>query len=143
MFGYTTCTCMSLFRASQTLKFVLTSTTNHCLFSYCTVALTINDLATLTEKLHRISANWKPFGLQLGVDTGTLNNIQYEFRNPGDCLRETLTHWLKAHHEPTWNAVIQALWSSSVNEKQLASSLKTEFCSDTPLPGGLYTVQCY
>lgn len=124
----------------MTPEFVLSHATNHCSCCY-TVTLTIDDLGTLSNKLHGIRAKWKQFGLQLGVDTGTLDGIEYEFRNPGNCLMETLKQWLKTHPQPTWEAVIQALQSSSVNEKQLGSSLETEYCSDTSLSGGLCTGQ--
>jgi len=107
------------------------------------VPLTIADLATLHDRLYEIRAKWYSFGLQLGVDVGTLDSIQCEFRNPGDCLMGALRHWLKTHPEPTWKAVMWALQSNSVEENQLAHSFEAEYYSDitpTASSGTVYPV---
>ena len=44
-----------------------------------------------------------------------------------DSLREVLIHWLKAKH-PTWDAVITALKSPIVGEKNIAAQLESKYC---------------
>ena len=52
------------------------------------------------------------------------------YSDPSDLLREILIHWLKtaADPPPTWEAVVIALKSPIVGEKNIAAHLKSRYC---------------
>ena len=52
------------------------------------------------------------------------------YSDPSDLLREILIHWLKtaADPPPTWEAVVTALKSPIVGEKNIAAHLKSRYC---------------
>lgn len=61
----------------------------------------------------------------------TLDGIREQFKDPDDCLREAITHWLKQiETKPTWRALVNALKTHSVGEGQLAGRLERERCSE-------------
>lgn len=75
-------------------------------------------------------AHWYNIGLNLGVSDGTLRAIKVQSNDPSECLRETLTTWLKSYPPtPTWTKVIDALRSNSVGETKLAADLEHKFLS--------------
>ena len=76
-------------------------------------------------------AKWYNIGVQLGVGVGTLDAIKSQCLNePFDCLRETLTKWLKTCLSlPTWTNVVDAL--SIVGEARLAAELEHKYCQNT------------
>ena len=89
-----------------------------------------NDLCVLMEGLNNIRAKWNNLGLQLGVSVGALNAIKKDYNSTSDCLRETLTTWLKTCRlPPTWSDVVDALRSGSVGEVRLAVELEQKYCS--------------
>ena len=82
------------------------------------------------EELNDTRAKWYDIGLQLGVSVGTLNAIKKDYNSTSDCLRETLTKWLKTCPSvPTWNSIVDALRSSTVGEVRLAADLEQKHCS--------------
>ena len=55
---------------------------------------------------------WKDFGLVLLVSKSTLDAIDITQRgDPGDCMREMLSEWLRGAGEPprTWSTIVAAL----------------------------------
>ena len=96
--------------------------------------LSVDDLVVLLEELYNARAKWYNIGMKLGVNIGTLKAIEKQYLNdPSDCLRETLTTWLKSYSPPpTWSKVMEALNSNAVGEESLATSLKRKYCSSTP-----------
>ena len=90
--------------------------------------LSENDLGVLMEELNNISAKWNNLGLQLGVSIGRLNAIQKDCHTTSDCLRETLTIWLKTFSSPSWSAIVDALKSRTVGEVNLAVELEQKYC---------------
>ena len=70
------------------------------------------------EELNDVRAKWYNIGVQLGVSVGTLKAIEKQYLNiPTDCLRETLTTWLKSYPLfPTWSKVVDTLRSRTVGE---------------------------
>ena len=72
-------------------------------------------------------AKWYNIGLQLSVSVGTLDAIRQQYRDPSECLRETLTTWLRSY--PLWTNIIDALKSSIVCETQIATNLEYKYCS--------------
>ena len=89
--------------------------------------LSENDLRMLMEELSNISVKWNDIGLQLGVSIGTLNAIKKDCNSTSDCLRETLTTWLKTCPSPTWNNMVDALRSKTVGEMNLAADLEQKY----------------
>ena len=82
------------------------------------------------EELNNISTKWNNLGLQLGVSVGTLNAIKKDYNSTSDCLRETLTTWLKTcPSPPTWSNIAGTLKSSTVGEVRLATNLEWKYCS--------------
>ena len=95
--------------------------------------LTVDDLHTVIEELYNARAKWYNIGVQLRVGVGTLDAIRSQYSDPSDCLRETLTTWLKSCSTPTtWSKVAEALNSSTVGEGSMATSLKQKYYPSTP-----------
>ena len=110
--------------------------------------LSVHDLHVVMEELNDVRANWYHIGMQLEVSVGTLKAIKEQYlNNPSDCLRETLTTWLKSSTpHPTWSKVMDALRSSTVGESRLAADLEQKYCSPrpvlpTPVPPQMTTSQ--
>ena len=98
--------------------------------------LGVNDLPVVMDELNDIRANWYNIGLQLRVSIGTLNAIKKDYNSTSDCLRETITTWLKTYPSPpTWKNIVDALRSNTVGEVRLAADLEQKYCStqDTSL----------
>ena len=80
------------------------SCTNFWLGSHITAFLKQCVKATKEVK------NWYPLGVQLGIETCNLKEIE---RNHGGdverCKIEAIDHWLHNDPEPTWNKFVQAL----------------------------------
>ena len=91
-----------------------------------------DDLCVLTKELNDVRAEWYNIGVQLRVSDGTLKAIRQQcLNNPSDCLRETLTKWLKTClSPPTWTNVVDAL--NVVGEARLATDLKQKYCLSIP-----------
>ena len=90
--------------------------------------LSEKDLRVLMEELNNISAKWNNLGLQLGVSIGRLNAIKNDYHTTSDCLRETLTIWLKTFSSPSWSAIVDTLKSRTVGEVNLAVELEQKYC---------------
>ena len=88
--------------------------------------LTVDDLRVLMKELNDVCAKWYNIGVQLGVSVGTLDAIEKQYRDPSDCLRKTLTTWLKSS-TPGWTNVVDAL--NIVGEARLAAELEHKYCS--------------
>ena len=92
--------------------------------------LCVDDLHVVMEELNGVIAKWYNIGVQLGVSVGTLKAIEKQYSDPTDCLRETLTTWLKSYPPiPTWSKVVEALRSRTVGETRLAADLEWKYCS--------------
>ena len=92
--------------------------------------LSVDDLPVVMEELNDIRAKWYDIGLQLRISVGTLNAIKKDCNSTSDCLRETLTTWLKTCPSlPTWSNIVDALRSSTVGEVRLAADLEQKYCS--------------
>ena len=92
--------------------------------------LGVDDLPVVVEKLNDTRVKWYEIGLQLGVSVGTLNAIKKDYNSTSDCLRETLTIWLKTSPSPpTWNNIVDVLRRSTVGEVRLAEDLEQKYCS--------------
>ena len=61
-----------------------------------------------------------------------------------DLFREVLMLWLKTADDPppTWEAVVTALRSPSVNEKMIAARLEAKYCNPVqPMMGEFNSIQ--
>ena len=99
--------------------------------------LSVDDLHVVVEELNDTCAKWYDTGLQLHMSVGTLNAIKKDYNSTCDCLRETLTTWLKTNPSPpTWKNIVDVLRCSTVGEVRLASDLEQKYCStqDTSVP---------
>ena len=91
------------------------------------------ELPGLLAELHDVAAKWYNIGLYLEpkITSGNLNNIRASCRDePGDCLREMFSRWLKrVHPKPSWKAVVAALRNPVVGEERLARTLEQNYCT--------------
>ena len=79
------------------------------------------------KELQGVCAKWHNIGVQLGVSVGTLKAIEKQYLNdPSDCLRESLTTWLKSS-TPMWTNIVDTL--NVVGEVRLAADLEHKYCS--------------
>ena len=93
--------------------------------------MTINDLNAVITALWDARAKWNDFGRCIGVDAGTLATMR---GSDNECLRDTLSHWLKGVYKPsdqnskprTWHTLIEALQTKMVNEAAMADTLERE-----------------
>ena len=104
--------------------------TIHCDVSFSAVKqLGVDDLPVVVEKLNDTRVKWYEIGLQLKVSVDTLKAIKKDYNSTSDCLRETLTTWLKTSPSPpTWNNIVDVLRRRTVGEVRLAEDLE-KYCS--------------
>ena len=93
--------------------------------------LSVDDLRVVMKELNAVRAKWNNIGVQLGVSVGTLDAIREKYSDPSDCLRETLTAWLKSSIPNEWMNVVDAL--NVVGEAKLAAELEHKYCSSKPV----------
>lgn len=91
------------------------------------------DLATVLNELFPCRAKWYCLGLQLRVDTGTLDSFKAQ-NDPSDKLREVLKRWLETGENPTWGVMVEALKRPAVGEVRLAVELQQKYCTCTRPP---------
>ena len=62
---------------------------------------------------------WQNFALGLRLKMSTTDIIRTEAKNPHDCLREVLKHWLRRDYNthrfgpPTWRRIVEVVASPS------------------------------
>ena len=100
--------------------------------------LTVDDLRVVMKELNDVCAKWYNIGVHLGVRVGALDAIEKQYSDPTDCLRRTLTTWLKSS-TPTWSNIVDAL--NVVGEVRLATDLQHKYCSSTPVSPAPITSQ--
>ena len=88
--------------------------------------LSVDDLRVVMKELNDVRAKWYNIGVHLGVSVGALDAIEKQYSDPTDCLRRTITTWLKSS-TPTWNNIVDAL--NVVDEVRLATDLQHTYCS--------------
>ena len=60
-------------------------------------------------------ASWKLIGIELGIDTGTLDAIEEDYRKVGDRLTELISTWLRdINPRPTRAAITAVLKSEKI-----------------------------
>ena len=98
---------------------------------YYIFAFTVPSLKLLLNKLHPVRASWYVFGLQLDIPHTELDCIERKHSNQVNLLCEVLKYWFKTAVDPrpTWEAVVTALRSCTVNERFVAHQLELEYCT--------------
>ncbi len=94
------------------------------------IVLSIDDLHDVFDAVIDTADKWHNFGLALGVLEPTLKQIK---ANNGSsdcktCLRETLSHWLQNGQSTTWQDIIKALCSRSVEMRKIAENIGRLSC---------------
>ena len=85
----------------------------------------------MNEIASQIPAKWRGVGIQLGLSTSTLDNIQSETTGKPDCnylsFEKVFTEWERLGSESyTWNTIIEVLRTPAVGEVALADTLCIE-----------------
>jgi hypothetical protein len=89
-----------------------------------TPELTVNDLAAVQSKAWSARHKWRDIGLELGLKADDLRCIH---GTDDDSFREMLEQWLRQGSiEKTWDKLIKALRSKTVNYGALANSIATQ-----------------
>ena len=89
--------------------------------------MAITDLKTVRTAVWEARTQWMNIGIELNIVKTDLDAIKMTVQNgnPGDCLTEMLTLWLKqVEHQPTWLDLIKALKQPTVGLQQLAEQIQ-------------------
>ena len=79
------------------------------------VALTPDNIKEMLDLTWDYRSKWKFIGIELGIDTGTLDTIDMDNRKAEQCLMELITLWLRGiNSRPNQRVMIDALQSSRV-----------------------------
>ena len=90
--------------------------------------LSIDDLQRVRVATWKVRVDWHNVGLALGLSADTLKVIEIKYRDDCDkCYTEALQAWLRgANPRPSWNALCNALKSTTVGYELLAKKLSKE-----------------
>ena len=83
----------------------------------------------LLEELSDCFSKYYHIGIQLGVDGGKIEEFDQDYSQKADrCFPAVISHWLDGNAAPvTWETLITALKSRSVNKKGLAEKLERKY----------------
>ncbi len=70
-----------------------------------------------------MSVNWYTLGLSLGIDKDRLKIIEKDAGGCEMCLKETFNHWISNDDSPTWQKIVNALCSETVNRRDCAGTI--------------------
>ena len=87
--------------------------------------MTLNDLNSVYKKLIKAAGDWLDLGLDLGLDPGTLKNIEHDYHRNKDCLREMLAARLKTG-PITYSDICQSLRAPTVDRNDVAGAIEEE-----------------
>ena len=88
-------------------------------------------LKALLNELDPVRAIWFKIGLELDIPHTELMCFRTTYSDFSDAMCEMLIYWLKTNVDPSWKAVVTALRSCLVNEKNLAAQLESKYCTPT------------
>ena len=89
--------------------------------------LDIGDISALHEALCPVSAKYKFFGLQIGVDINEIKKIEANYKDSSEFLLEILCSRLYQEPALTCADICKALRSQTVNMPQLANNFQSHF----------------
>jgi hypothetical protein len=88
-----------------------------------------DDLRRVVNALHKMRAQWKDIGLQLGVEVHDLDDIRSSSRTQSKLIK-MLTLWLRSTPSPTWWNIVDALRHPSVNRLNVAEEVRRKYCPE-------------
>ena len=83
-------------------------------------------MSLVTQELTAVSEKWLDIGQELGVEQSSLEDSLTYCSDPGDCLREVLSMWLR-NCATTWGDIIAALRSPCIGDFQLGDNLEAKY----------------
>ena len=83
------------------------------------------DLRTLCEELNDAAAKWRRIGLQLQVESGTLET--FVGKESTEALIDMLNYALR-NLEIKWEDIAKAMEASTVGRKDLAKKIRDKYC---------------
>ncbi len=110
--------------------------------------LSLYDLNPIFEALIAVAHTWYNLGLALGVHEPTLKEIEADYSKCRNRLREMLSHWLRNGSSITWQNIVRALCSQSVDQRKFAEEIGTYIiiisCMQTSLfvKCSVYVIDC-
>ena len=109
------------------VKTLISSEVSVCISLHiCTGQLAIADLKTVRAAVWEARTEWMNIGIELNIAKTDLDAIKGA-GDPGVCLTEMLTLWLKLVDPlPTWSALISALKQPPIGCQQLAEQIETK-----------------
>lgn len=103
------------------------------------------NLKNLLNILSPVESKWYEIGVQLGIHPSKLQTFELDYRNCGRKFSETLVFWLGGNTDisVTWESIVNALNSPSVNEKGLALKVRDTFYQTTAIsvPRGNFNIK--
>ena len=79
--------------------------------------LSINNIKEVLDEMWDYRARWKFIGIQLHIDTGTLDAIEKDCKTVDDCLLRMIKGWLRNSPRPTREIIRVALQSKRVSNR--------------------------
>ena len=86
----------------------------------------MSAVPAVMKELSVVQRKWKIIGEELGVKKDTLDRIQAQHSDVGNCLREVLSERVR-NRVTSWGDVIAVLRTPHVGEFQLADHLEAKY----------------
>ena len=97
------------------------------MLTVCVTLVTTKNLANLVAVV--IPGKWMEVAIQLDLTMGEIYSIEHDRNNLFLRFMAVFEQWKKSCRQPyTWESLVTALKSPSVNEFRLAKELQEEFC---------------
>ena len=98
-----------------------------------TASLTVSYEPKLKDLANHVAAvipgKWMEVAIQLDLTMGEIDSIEHDRNSSFLRFMAVFEQWKKSCRQPyTWESLITALKSTSVNEFRLAKKLQEEFC---------------
>ena len=88
----------------------------------------VPTLKDLTEKVAvKLSYEWQRLGIQLNLNHELLRRIQLNERDILGCCIQMFSEWLNRETNPSWDKIIKALKTESVDRPRLACDLEEQY----------------
>ena len=77
--------------------------------------LNTSNTKEMLDEMWKYRARWKFIGVELGIDMGTLDVIEKDYKMVDDCLLRMINAWLRNNPRPTRQVIRVALRSKHVS----------------------------
>ena len=75
-----------------------------------------------------LSDEWQQLAIQLNLNQDSVRRIELNNpRNTLGCCRDTFSEWLRKELDPSWDKIIEALKTQSVDQPRLARDLEEQY----------------